>query len=284
MRSLGPGRWETSGARHSAGPNARRSRDGGAASRRAGGRLRVGPAPRLGPPARATRFQPPGWRAGLSGAVFLLGLVLLPAMVAGAELDAPTALVVRVTEALVAEAKSQGEALRRDSERAYALADRLVMPVIDFPAIARRILGPPWRNATPEQQGRFLAEYETLVMRTLVAAYVEHIDKVPRYGERITYLPTRWDPDAQGAVVRSRLPLTSGLPLDVEYQMRQAEGAWKIQDVRVAGVSLVQANQVAFVRELASGGIESLTSRLATHNAGVAGERRRASTSLPCCD
>jgi len=156
--------------------------------------------------------------------------------------------------------------------------------VIDFPAIAQRILGRHWRNATPEQQGRFLAEFETLVMRTLVTVYLEHIDKVTRYGERLTYLPTRWDPDGHGAAVRSRLQLDSGIPLEVEFRMREAEGNWKVQDVQLAGISLVQANQSAFARELAASGIDGLTTRLAAHNGREVAARPRASTLLPCCD
>ena len=228
--------------------------------------------------------QTPRCWARLRGIVVLLVFLFSPAIAAGAEPDEPRALVVRVTETLVAEAKSQSEALRRDPDRAYALTDGLITPVIDFPAIARRILGPHWRGATPEEQKRFVAELETLVMRALVTAYLEHLDEVPRYGERLTYLPTRWDPDRQGAAVRTRLQLDSGVPLEVEFLMREARGSWKVQDVRVAGISLVQASQSAFARELASSGIDGLTRRLAAQNSGVGAARARAPTLLPCCD
>jgi phospholipid transport system substrate-binding protein len=185
--------------------------------------------------------------------------------------DEPRLLLTEVTERLVQEAAHHGDALRQQPERAYGLAEEVIGPRVDFLAIARRVLGPHWREAKAEEREQFAREYRTFVLRALVTGFVEHLDAVPRYGARLSYLPTRWSADGRDAVVRGRLALDSGVPLDLEFRLHRSADAWKVYDVSVAGVSLVQANQASFARELSAGGLAGLTARLAAHNRALDG-------------
>jgi phospholipid transport system substrate-binding protein len=199
-------------------------------------------------------------------ALLALGAALLVPGALPAQSDAPRALVEQVTARLVEAASGRGSALREDPARVDALADELIAPAVDFEAIARRVAARHWRQATPEQRARFAAEYRRFILRSLATAFVEHLEKVPRYAARLSYLPTRWGAAGDTAAVRGRLGVDSGLTLELEFQMHAAGGAWRVYDVAVAGVSLVQANQAAFARELEEGGIDGLTLRLAAHN------------------
>jgi len=198
---------------------------------------------------------------------FLLWPGLLPASVE----DEPRLLLTQVTERLIQEASQNGESLRRDPQRAYGLAEEVIGPTVDFLAIARRILGAYWREADAQERERFAEEYRTFVLRSLVMAFIERLEAVPRYGARLTYLPTRLSEDGRSAAVRARLGLDSGVPLEIEFRLLRSAGAWKVYDVSLAGVSLVQANQATFQRELSAGGVRGLTARLAAHNRGLEG-------------
>ena len=75
-------------------------------------------------------------------------------------------LVKQVTSSIIEELDSQSESLRDNPERAYELAERLVLPYFDFERMARWVLGKRWKTATPEQQKRFVSAFRTLLVRT----------------------------------------------------------------------------------------------------------------------
>ena len=128
------------------------------------------------------------------------------------------------------------------------------------------MLGAHGRRASAEQLDRFAAEYREFVVNTLASGFVEQVERVARYGQGVRFLPTRFGDDQRTAAVRGRVTLEGGVPLEVDFRVREVGGAWKVYDVLVAGVSLVQANQAAFARELESAGVEGLTARLASRN------------------
>ncbi len=212
---------------------------------------------------------------------FLLAWLLLPWSASRAEPADPAALLAAVTEQLVEEAARHAQDYRRDPGRARTLAEDLLAPLVDFTGIARRVLGAHGRGVAPDQLDRFTAEYRQFVVNTLASGFVEQIERVARYGQTVRFLPTRWsDEGRSAAAVRGRVSLEGGLPLEVDFRVRQVGGLWKVYDVVVAGVSLVQANQSAFARELESAGVEGLTARLSAHNRAV---EQRATGARACC-
>jgi phospholipid transport system substrate-binding protein len=219
------------------------------------------------------------WR--LAWPVLLACLLLGPGSASRAGEPDPAALLAAVTERLVEEAAGHAQDYRRDPGRARALAEDLLAPLVDFSGIARRVLGAHGRAAAPDQLDRFAAEYREFVVNTLATGFVEQIERVARYGQGVRFLPTRWsDEGRSAAAVRGRVSLEGGLPLEVDFRVRQVGGLWKVYDVVVAGVSLVQANQAAFARELDAAGVEGLTARLSAHNRSV---EQRATGTRACC-
>jgi phospholipid transport system substrate-binding protein len=204
--------------------------------------------------------------------LLLAGLAGLPLGAAADSDDEPRALMARITGRMVEEARTNGATLREAPARAFKLAEEVIAPAVDFQAVSRRMVGPAWRQASPEERARFAAEYRTFILRALVTGFLEHLEKVPEYGSRVAYLPTRWSEDRRDAAVRGRLQRDTGVPLEVEFRMHREGGSWKVYDVAVAGVSLVLANRSAFERELASGGLPALTARLSGHNQRTPGE------------
>lgn len=229
-----------------------------------------------------------GSRAGVGGGgvyrlawpVLLACLLLFPWAVLRAEPTDPAAVLSAVTDRLVAEALRHAQDYRREPDRAQALAEDLLAPLVDFAGIARRVLGPHGRGAPPDQLDRFAKEYRQFVVNTLASGFVEQIERVARYGQSVRFLPTRWADEGRSAAVRGRVSVEGGLPLEVDFRVRQVGGLWKVYDVVVAGVSLVQANQSAFARELESAGVEGLTARLSAHNRAV---EQRATGTRACC-
>ncbi len=237
---------------------------------------------------RRRRLGVTGRRPGRSGEalgrfaqwVLLAFLVLLPAWASQADPADPGAALAAATQRLVEEAMHRGQDYRRDPERARTMAEELLAPLVDFTGIARRVLGAHGRGAAPDQLDRFAAEYRQFVVNTLATGFVEQIERVARYGQSVRFLPTRWSDEGRSAAVRGRVSLEGGLPLEVDFRVRQVGGLWKVYDVVVAGVSLVQANQAAFARELEAAGVEGLTTRLSAHNRAA---EQRTTGVRACC-
>lgn len=222
-------------------------------------------------------------RVGVSlAAAMALGLALVSPLPA-AEADDPGQLVSRVTNRLVEEAQSHTDGLRGDPDRAYRLGEELLAPLVDFPAIARRITGAHWRSASEEDREQFTREYRAFILRALVTAYVEHLDRVETYARGLSFLPTRWAADRNQAAVRSRFERDGKRPLEVEFLMHRPAGSWQVYDVTVAGVSLIGANQATFTRELANGGLGGLTSRLKERNRFLDTVQGSGPSAPPCC-
>ena len=203
---------------------------------------------------------------GWLGSAMVFCLVLLAGPAPRAESTDPATLLAGVTDRLVQEASRHGQEYRRDPDRARALARELLAPLVDFTGIGRRVLGAHGRRASAEQLDRFAAEYREFVVNTLASGFVEQVERVARYGQGVRFLPTRFGDDQRTAAVRGRVTLEGGVPLEVDFRVREVGGAWKVYDVLVAGVSLVQANQAAFARERESAGVEGLTARLASRH------------------
>jgi phospholipid transport system substrate-binding protein len=136
----------------------------------------------------------------------------------------------------------------------------------DAPDIARFVLGHYWRVATPAQQQEFirlLTDYIALVYANRLAEYS---------GETLRVIGTRPAPDGQ--LVSSEIIRTNGQPpAHVDWLLTPQDGTYKINDVRVEGVSMAatQRSEFASVIQRNGGQVQGLISALRqkTESAGL---------------
>ena len=178
--------------------------------------------------------------------------------------DAGTAaqdLVRQVASRVIEELDSESGSLRDNPERAYELAERMVVPHFDVERMARRVLGKRWKAATPEQQTRFVSAFRTMLVRTYALVLHEY------RGQTLTYLdpvPRKKDDEI---VIPVRTEVAGGKTVRVAYAMQGTGSDWKVFDVAVDGVSLVTNYRSSFRSEIARHGIERLIERLESNNA-----------------
>ena len=185
-----------------------------------------------------------------------------PAIAQSHEELSPEQLVRRVT-ADVLDAIQKDKALQAgDRDKAIALAEQKVLPLIDFRAMTRTAAGRVWREATPEQRDRLTAEFRAMLVRT----YAKAID-VYR-GQTMRVLPVRMPPDAREVTVRNQYLSPGKAPLPIDYQMRKSAEGWKIVDIVVDGISLALTYRTEFDEEARRSGIDGVIARLSEKNAG----------------
>ena len=81
--------------------------------------------------------------------------------------------------------------------------------------------------------------------------------------------PMRSNPGDTEVVVRTEIK-GKGEPVQLDYRLEKTGDTWKIYDVNVVGVWLVEQYRSSFTQEINAGGIDGLIAKLAERNKGVA--------------
>ena len=174
--------------------------------------------------------------------IIYLSIMLLAALPAGAETGQPLdALKTPIQEVIgILDDPKYDDPARRDDQRERV---RLATEsMFDFDLIAKRATGRyHWQNSfTPQQR----QEFTDLFAKFLGNMYLARISGDYK-GIRVEYLNQDIDQARKRAKVNT-VTSTSDGDIAVDYSMRIKNGHWKIYDVYVEGVSLVQNYQTQF--------------------------------------
>ena len=189
---------------------------------------------------------------------FSLLLALVATGPAGAN-TAPDALVRQISTDVLNAAKTDKAIQAGDISRIVALVEDKVMPHVNFEVVTRSAVGPQWRGATPEQRSKLQAEFKTLLVRVYSGALTELKDHTV---EITKTLPV---PGSTQVVVQSEVRGGTE-PIKLDYRLDKPADAWKIIDVNVGGLWLVQNYRSQFATELSKGGIDGLINALVERN------------------
>jgi phospholipid transport system substrate-binding protein len=177
----------------------------------------------------------------LAAGLALFGWMTAPAVQASAD---PTAFIEEVSTQAITEMAPAAE--ETDKQRAAKLKP-LLERYFDMPGIARYMLGSYWRKATPEEQGAFtsaLTDFLALSYGKRFASYTGHDMAVGRVR----------DEGDGNATVFSTVKLPNGEPARVDWLVKQADGSFKIADVKVEGLSLADTHRQEFASVISSSG------------------------------
>ena len=193
-------------------------------------------------------------------AMSLLASVPAPA----AEMPAPDALAKSVTEDVLVVLRSDKDIQAGDVRKVVDLVEKRVLPHFNFVRMTRLAVGVNWRQASPEQQKSLVNEFRTLLVHTYAATFVAYRNQT------IDIRPLRMDAKDTEVVVKSQINQPGGKPLTVDYRMEKTDAGWKVYDVVVADLSLVQNYRGSFETEVRKGGIDGLIKALVDKNKQLA--------------
>jgi phospholipid transport system substrate-binding protein len=182
-----------------------------------------------------------------------------------AEVEAPDALVKRISSDVLASVKADPAIQKGDISRIVALVDAKIMPNVNFSRMTSMAVGRAWRQATPEQQKQLQDEFKTLLVRTYAGALGEVRDQT------LSFKPMRSKPEDIEVVVRSEVR-GKGEPIQLDYRLEKADSGWKIYDLNVLGVWLVETYKSQFAQEINTKGIDGLIANLVQRNKSAAGK------------
>lgn len=182
--------------------------------------------------------------------------------------ETPDALIQRIGTGLIERIKSDKSIRDGDMNKLSALVDELVMPHVNFQRMTSLAAGRWWRQATPEQREKLMTEFRAMLLRTYSGALASVED------QSIRLRPMRGAADATDVIVRSEIVQPRGEPIQLDYRLQKADAVWKIYDVNVMGIWLVETYRSQFNQEAAQSGVEGLIRSLETKNREFGPDRK----------
>jgi len=183
---------------------------------------------------------------------------------ARAAVEAPDALVKRVSTDVIDSVKADKDIQAGNSKKIMDLVNSKILPYVDSDKMTAQAAGRFWRQATPEQQKQLAEEFRTL----LVYTYAGALSQIKN--ETIEFKPFRADPADTEVEVKSQVNLTRGEPITLNYRLAKGPQGWKIFDLNVLGAWLVETYKSTFASEIGKNGIDGLIKKLHDRNEQLA--------------
>jgi phospholipid transport system substrate-binding protein len=173
---------------------------------------------------------------------------------------APDELIRSVSNDVLGQIKGDKAIQAGDVGKIATLVDQKIMPYVDFQRMTASAVGRNWRSATPEQQAKIQAEFKTLLVRTYAGA----LSQVRNHS--ITVKPLRAAPTDTEVVIKSELKSGSQQPIALDYRLEKTAQGWRVYDMNVMGVWLIETYRADFGSVINAGGIDSLIAKLQERN------------------
>ena len=190
-----------------------------------------------------------------------IGLLLGASAVMAAD-EAPDAFVKRISNETLDAVRADKSIKAGDINKTMQLVGSKLMQHVNFRRMTALATGPGWRKATPEQQERLQEEFKLLLIRTYSGALSQINDQV------IEVKPLRGASDEKNLVVQTEVK-GKGDPIQLDYRLEKTPGegaGWKIFDLNVLGIWLVENYRSQFSKEINAGGVDGLIKSLSDRN------------------
>ncbi|BDX20774.1 hypothetical protein TUM22923_00950 [Polynucleobacter sp. TUM22923] len=175
----------------------------------------------------------------------------------------PDGLIKSVVSDVMASVKSDPEIQKGNIPRIVELVEKKILPYADMRRTTEMAMGPNWKKATPEQQAQLIAEFKSLLMRTYSGALSQLRDQT------IQFKPLRAAPDDKEVIVKT-VVLGRGDPVSLDYRLEKTANGWKVYDMNIMGVWLVEAYRNQFANQISQNGIDGLVKFLQDRNKQLA--------------
>ncbi len=203
------------------------------------------------------------WRSAV------LGVAATIAMAIGgqalAQTMSPDALVKKVTEDVLSTVKGDADIKSGNISKIQSLVESRVLPYVNFQKMTSSAVGRNWSQASPEQQNEITEQFRQLLVYTYSGALQDVSD------QKVEYRPFRADPADSVVQVDTRIVNPrGGEPVQLNYKVEKFGAEWKIVDVNVLGVWLVENYRNTFQQEISRGGVDGLIKTLTNKNKALA--------------
>ena len=175
----------------------------------------------------------------------------------------PDGLIKTVVSDVMASVKSDPEIQKGNIPRIVDLVEKKIVPYTDMRRTTEMAMGPNWKKATTEQQAQLVFEFKNLLIRTYSGALSQLRDQT------VQFKALRAAPDDQEVVVKT-VVLGRGDPVPLDYRLEKTANGWRVYDMNIMGVWLVEAYRNQFANQISQNGIDGLVKFLQERNKQLA--------------
>jgi phospholipid transport system substrate-binding protein len=184
-----------------------------------------------------------------------------PSVAAAADVVAPDALVKTTVSEVLSVIKQN-----KDKRALHDLAEKKVLPHFDFRQMTQLAVGRSWREASPEQRKKLEDGFRGL----LVSTYTTALTETATSDAKVDVKPAAVKPDQTEVTVRTVAKQSGRQPVAIDYRMNRTADGWKVYDVVVENLSLVNNYRGSFNSEISRSGIDGLIKTLEAKNKQLA--------------
>ena len=171
---------------------------------------------------------------------------------------APNEFVQQVADQMLAALKSDSSVRAGNTARVNTLVDELILPNVNFEKTTRLAAGRYWRQATPEQQAALVKAFRGTLARAYSGAFTR-VDEATT----IKTLAFRGEPGATDVVVKSQVTQRANTqPIALDYRLEKTPEGWKIYDLNVENIWLIENYRNQFAQQISQNGIDGLIQAL----------------------
>jgi phospholipid transport system substrate-binding protein len=175
----------------------------------------------------------------------------------------PDALIKMVVSDVMTSVKSDPEIQKGNIPKIVDLVEKKIVPYTDMRRTTEMAMGPNWKKASPEQQNQLVMEFKNLLIRTYSGALSQLRDQT------VQFKALRAAPDDKEVVVKT-VVLGRGDPVPLDYRLEKTDKGWKVYDMNIMGVWLVEAYRNQFSNQISQNGIDGLVKFLQDRNKQLA--------------
>ena len=194
------------------------------------------------------------------------GLLLVSSAVfaqAPDQATAPDVLIKMVVTDVMTSVKADPDIQKGNIPKIVDLVEKKIVPYTDMRRTTEMAMGPNWKKATPEQQAQLVTEFKNLLIRTYSGALSQLRDQT------VQFKALRAAPDDKEVVVKT-VVIGRGDPVPLDYRLEKTANGWKVYDMNIMGVWLVEAYRNQFANQISQNGVEGLVKFLQERNKQLA--------------
>ena len=175
----------------------------------------------------------------------------------------PDVLIKIVVTEVMTTVKADPDIQKGNIPKIVELVEKKIVPYTDMRRTTEMAMGPNWKKATTEQQAQLTSEFKNLLIRTYSGALSQLRDQT------VQFKALRAAPDDKEVVVKT-VVLGRGDPVPLDYRLEKTANGWKVYDMNIMGVWLVEAYRNQFSNQISQNGIEGLVKFLQDRNKQLA--------------
>ncbi|HXH55450.1 MAG TPA: ABC transporter substrate-binding protein [Gammaproteobacteria bacterium] len=166
----------------------------------------------------------------------------------------PIEMLENITKNVMIKLKDNSQTLKHEPENVYPIIDTIILPHIDFHAMARWTVGRnAWHAADDTTREAFVCEFRNFIVKN----YTHFLIKFRN--EKVAFFPLRQKiKDQQEIRVSSEIKKESGTPIRMDYRLIRRDNAWRVFDIIVEDVSLLKGYKNQFANAVKKGGIPAV--------------------------